>query len=61
MAGDNVLLRTLQAPLSELPGRDFGEQDTFSTSLMVILANPRLGLTTQASQRGSVSAAFRES
>jgi hypothetical protein len=29
--------------------------------LSVILANPRLGLTTQASQRGSVCAAFRES
>jgi hypothetical protein len=28
---------------------------------MVILANPRLGLTTQASQRGSVCAAFRGS
>ena len=61
MAGDNVLLRTLQASLSALPGKDFGEQDTFTTALMVILANPRLELTTQASQRGSVSAAFRVS
>jgi hypothetical protein len=34
MAGDNVLFRALQAPLSELPGRDFGEQDTFSTALI---------------------------
>jgi len=44
MAGDNVLLRALQAPPPELPGRDFGEQDTFLTSLidMVILANPHL-------------------
>jgi hypothetical protein len=33
MAGDNVLWRTLQAPLSALPGKDFGEQDTFSTAL----------------------------
>ena len=41
MAGDNVLLRTLQAPPLELPGWDFGEQDTFSTMLRlrVILAN----------------------
>jgi hypothetical protein len=61
MAGDNVLWRTLQAPRPALPGRGFGEQDAFTTSLMVILANPRLGLTTQASQRGSVCAAFRES
>ena len=61
MAGGNVLLRALQAFLLELPGRNFGGQDTFSTPLMMILANPRLGLTTQASQRGSVCAAFRES
>jgi len=39
MAGDNVLFRTLQAPPLELPGWDFGEQDTFSTALLVILAN----------------------
>jgi len=44
MAGDNVLLRALRASPPELPGKDFGEQNTFSTSLiiMVILANPHL-------------------
>jgi len=31
MAGINVLLRTLQASPPELPGKDFGEQDTFTT------------------------------
>jgi len=61
MAGDNVLLRALQALLSELPGKSFGEQDTFSTLLMKTLSSPRLGLTTQASQPGSVCAACRES
>jgi hypothetical protein len=35
MAGDNVLLRTLQAPLPLLPDEGFGEQVTFSTSLNV--------------------------
>jgi len=53
-------LRALQVSPQELPRKDFGEQDTSSTSLM-ILANPRLGLTTQASQRSSVCAAFRVS
>jgi hypothetical protein len=37
------------------------ERATFTTALMVVLANPRLGLTTQARQHGSVGAAFRES
>ena len=65
MAGDNVLLRALQASLSELPGSDF-ERAGHLFNLAVIrmtLANPSLavGLTTQASQRGSVCAAFGES
>jgi len=33
MAGRTVLCRALQASLSVLPGRDFGEQDAFTTSL----------------------------
>jgi len=61
MAGDNVLLRALQTSRRFYPAGTAEEQDTFSTSLMMILSNPRLGLTTQASQRGSVCAGRRES
>jgi hypothetical protein len=63
MAGDNVLFRALQASLSELPGSDFERAGHLFNLAVMILANPSLavGLTTQASQRGSVCAAFGES
>ena len=44
------------------PAGTFGEQVAFATSLerecVSVLTNPRLGLTTQASQRGSVCEAY---
>jgi hypothetical protein len=63
MAGDNVLGRALQASLSELPGSDFERAGHLYNLVVMILAESftRLGLTTQASQRGSVCAACGES
>ena len=56
MAGDNVLLRALQAPPPALLGGNFRRsRSPFQPRL------PRLSLTTQARQRGSVCAAFGES
>jgi hypothetical protein len=43
------------------PAATSREQDTFITTLMMALASPRLDLTTQASQHGSVCVAVRGS
>jgi len=69
MAGDNVLLRTLQAPYRSYPARLRRAGHLFNLVERCLNAThgdprespSRLGLTTQASQRGSVSAAFRVS